>query len=61
MHPKLLALLKFRDFDETLFRCRACGKTMTRSDLQGKQPWQRGTRVFLIIDPERARSMLWAR
>jgi len=37
IHPKPVALLKFRDFDETLYRCMACGETMTRNDLQGKE------------------------
>jgi hypothetical protein len=32
-HPNPVTLLKLRDFDETLFRCRACGKTLTTSEL----------------------------
>ncbi|WP_455284770.1 hypothetical protein [[Eubacterium] cellulosolvens] len=44
-HPKLLALFKFPDLNETVFRCMVCGKTMTTSDLDGKQPWERGRRL----------------
>lgn len=36
VHPGLVALLKFKDSDETLFRCTACGKKMTASSLRRK-------------------------
>jgi len=44
-HPKVVALFKFRDFDETIFRCMVCGRTVTTGDLEGKQPWERGRRL----------------
>jgi len=34
VHPQPVVLLKFRDSDETLFRCMSCGKTLTASDLR---------------------------
>jgi hypothetical protein len=46
-HPKLLPLLKDRRLNETVYRCMVCGRTMTTSDLQGKQPWQRGKRASM--------------
>lgn len=36
VHPGLVALLKFKDSDETLFQSTACGKKMTASSLRRK-------------------------
>jgi hypothetical protein len=36
VHPGLVALLKFKDSDETLFQCTACGKKMTAGNLRRK-------------------------
>lgn len=33
VHPNLIVLLRFCDADENVFRCMACGKTMTRRDV----------------------------
>jgi len=43
-HPKLVPLLEYRGFNQTLYRCMVCGRTMTTSDLEGKAPWERGRR-----------------
>jgi hypothetical protein len=32
-HPVPVALLKFNDIDETIFRCDTCGRIMTASEL----------------------------
>jgi len=40
VHPAPVALLKFRDYDETLLRCMACGETLRARDLQRKQRLQ---------------------
>lgn len=37
VHPAPVALLRFKDSDETVFRCMACGETMTASDLKKNQ------------------------
>jgi hypothetical protein len=40
-HPKLVALLKLRGFNETLYRCMLCGRTMTTSRLRDeRQQWE---------------------
>jgi hypothetical protein len=32
-HPVPVALLKFNDLDETIFRCDVCGRIMTSGEL----------------------------
>ena len=43
-HPKLVALFKFKGFNEILYRCIVYGQQLRTSDLEGKQVWQRGRR-----------------
>ena len=37
VHPAPVASLKFKDSDERVFQCMACGKTMTANDLKKNQ------------------------
>jgi hypothetical protein len=36
-HPVPVALLKFNDLDETIFRCDVCGRIMTLGELVPKK------------------------
>jgi len=42
-HPSPVTLLKFRDLDETVFRCIACGKVMMTSEVQSSKPFRSDT------------------
>ena len=40
-HPKLVALLKLRGHNDTLYRCMLCGRTITTSRLrEERQLWR---------------------
>jgi hypothetical protein len=44
-HPKLVALWRFRGRDDVIYRCMVCGMRLSTSDLEGREPWQRGRRI----------------
>lgn len=41
VHPVPVILLKFNDSDETLYKCFACGETMTAKELKDRRPGSR--------------------